>query len=413
MFFSRITLESQLGSAYEPYIFAALNSAKVMVVVGTKPEYFNAVWVKNEWSRYLAMIRKGEKKQLIPAYRDMDPYDMPEEFSYLQSQDMSKLGFMQDLIRGIRKIVGEKKEEAPASASVPASAVGASVPNLLKRVSIFLWDQNYRDANSYCEKVLDLDPENAEAYLGKLLCDLRLPSREDLAKCDVDFSGNGNYQKAYRYGDADLRTFLSQSRDASQEACEEKQRRSEREAEIASCKKVMENAFRTRAQIADSLNRQRADIDREKETVAKVLQKAKKARGAAFVGLISFVVTYFSTLFVVNSSGESPYPFFGVLMLASWIAGIYSVCRMMANRLARWYTFGEYLLYSFLTLFYAIPALVFSIKTLKETSAKKLAPLSAELSNKELSAANYVRQLNEVSELIRQKEARIRELTER
>lgn len=62
VFFSRITLEDKLGTAYEPYIFAALNSAKVMVVLGTKPEYFNAVWVKNEWSRYLALIRGGAKR---------------------------------------------------------------------------------------------------------------------------------------------------------------------------------------------------------------------------------------------------------------------------------------------------------------------------------------------------------------
>lgn len=41
---------------------------------------------------------------LIPAYKDMDPYDLPEEFSHLQAQDMGKLGFMQDLIRGIKKI---------------------------------------------------------------------------------------------------------------------------------------------------------------------------------------------------------------------------------------------------------------------------------------------------------------------
>ena len=104
VFFSRITLESKLGMEYEPYIFAALNSAKVMVVLGTKQEYFNAVWVKNEWSRFLSIVRdsKGEKI-LIPAYRDMDPYDLPEEFSHLQAQDMSKLGFMQDLIRGIKK----------------------------------------------------------------------------------------------------------------------------------------------------------------------------------------------------------------------------------------------------------------------------------------------------------------------
>ncbi len=71
----------------EPYIFAALNSARVMVVIGTRPEYYNAVWVKNEWSRYLALIKGGAKKVLIPAYRDMDLYDLPEEFSHLQAQE--------------------------------------------------------------------------------------------------------------------------------------------------------------------------------------------------------------------------------------------------------------------------------------------------------------------------------------
>lgn len=39
VFFARNTLEDKLGVAYEPYIFAALQSAKVMVVLGTKPEY--------------------------------------------------------------------------------------------------------------------------------------------------------------------------------------------------------------------------------------------------------------------------------------------------------------------------------------------------------------------------------------
>ena len=97
VFFARITLEDKLGMAYEPYIFAALNTAKVMIVLGTKPEYFNAVWVKNEWSRFLTIIKNNPGKVLIPAYRDMDAYDLPEEFSFLQAQDMSKIGFLQDL----------------------------------------------------------------------------------------------------------------------------------------------------------------------------------------------------------------------------------------------------------------------------------------------------------------------------
>ena len=117
VFFAAITLEDKLGQAYEPYIFAALNSAKVMIVLGTRPEYFNAVWVKNEWSRFLAIIKKDPKKILIPAYKDMDAYDLPEEFSFLQAQDMGKIGFMVDLIHGIKKIVSadEVKNSKPAT----------------------------------------------------------------------------------------------------------------------------------------------------------------------------------------------------------------------------------------------------------------------------------------------------------
>ena len=66
VFFSRITLEDKAGTEYEPYIFAALNSAKVMIVVTTSAEHVNAVWVKNEWSRFLSLMRKDRSKLLLP-----------------------------------------------------------------------------------------------------------------------------------------------------------------------------------------------------------------------------------------------------------------------------------------------------------------------------------------------------------
>lgn len=109
VFFARITLEDKIGTAYEPYIFSALTSAKVMVVVGTNKENFNAVWVRNEWTRYLALTRSSKNKVLIPCYGKMDAYDLPEEFAHLQAQDISKIGFMQDLVRGIKKIVDADK----------------------------------------------------------------------------------------------------------------------------------------------------------------------------------------------------------------------------------------------------------------------------------------------------------------
>ncbi|MCR5336482.1 MAG: DUF6273 domain-containing protein [Synergistes sp.] len=208
VFFSRITLEDKLGTAYEPYIFAALNSAKVMVVLGTRPEHFNAVWVKNEWSRYLALVKQsGGKKVLIPAYKDMDPYDLPEEFSHLQAQDMSKLGFMQDLIRGIKKITAA---DGPVTTVREAAVTGvnANVAPLLERVFLFLEDGKWQDANIYCEKVLDIDPKNAEAYLGKLMAELRVGSRKQLADHDEPFDGSENYAKVIRFGDEKLETEM-------------------------------------------------------------------------------------------------------------------------------------------------------------------------------------------------------------
>lgn len=209
VFFARITLEDKLGAAYEPYIFAALNSAKVMVVLGTRPEYFNAVWVKNEWSRYLALVKNsGGKKALIPAYKDMDPYDLPEEFSHLQAQDMSKLGFMQDLIRGIKKIAqpGESKT-VPVKEAVASGGSAGTAP-LLKRAFMFLEDGDWTSADEYCEKVLDMDPENAEAYLGKLMAELKTGRREALKDCKAPFDGSKNYQKAVRFGSAALKEEL-------------------------------------------------------------------------------------------------------------------------------------------------------------------------------------------------------------
>ena len=210
VFFSRITLEDKLGTAYEPYIFAALNSAKVMVVIGTKPEYFNAVWVKNEWSRYLALVKKSNgKKMLIPAYRDMDPYDLPEEFSHLQAQDMSKLGFMQDLIRGIKKILeADAPKQTVKETVIVNNAVNSNTAPLLERAFMFLEDGKWQDANTYCEKVLDLDPKNADAYLGKLMAELKVRKRERLADCAEPFDKNDNFNKVIRFGSEKLQNEI-------------------------------------------------------------------------------------------------------------------------------------------------------------------------------------------------------------
>lgn len=212
VFFSRISLEDKLGTQYEPYIFSALNSAKMMLVVGTDYEYMNAVWVKNEWSRFIKLMAKDKSKVLIPCYKDMDPYDMPDEFKPYQSQDCGRLGFVQDLTRGIDKIFG-RTEKIVEKVIVQQGGNNANVAPLLERIFMFLEDGCWSEADLYCEKVLDQDPKNAQAYVGKLMAELCVKEQKELKNCAEPFDTKSNYRKAIKFGTDDLVNELKSAND--------------------------------------------------------------------------------------------------------------------------------------------------------------------------------------------------------
>lgn len=207
VFYAAITLEDKLGQEYEPYIYSALNSAKVMLVVGTKPEYFNAVWVKNEWSRYLKIIKNDRNKLLIPCYRDMDAYDLPEEFSHLQALDMGKIGFINDVVRGINKLFRDADDRNKLNIT---SKFNDDIHPFLKRAFMFLEDGEFERADEFFEQVLNRDPECSDAYIGKLLIDLKLKSKKELVKYDGEIKNNLNYSRIMRFGSEEHKKLMQQ-----------------------------------------------------------------------------------------------------------------------------------------------------------------------------------------------------------
>ena len=206
VFFSRISLEDKLGTEYEPYIFAALNSAKIMLAFGTDFEYYNAVWVKNEWSRFLKLMEKDKSKHLIPCYKNLDPYDMPKEFQRLQGQDMGKVGAVQDLLRGIDKLMGKDVSVPKAQQQTIIQQVSSGEPNvmpLLQRGKMALEDCDWEKADDFFEQVLNMDAKNSDAYLGKLLCSVKKTSLSELDRLSkesiAEVEGNRLYQRALQF----------------------------------------------------------------------------------------------------------------------------------------------------------------------------------------------------------------------
>ena len=208
VFFSRVSLEDKLGSEYEPIIFSALSSARVMLVFGTRKEYFDEVWVKNEWMRFARLIERGARKTLIPCYRGVDPQDMPPELSRLQAQDMGKLGYRQDLVSGVLKIVAKdsrSRKESFADERRPEASP------FVKRGRLALEDGDYKAAEDYFERALDADSEDAEAYLGIFLAKREEDILEALKERIVDYDADRDFQKALRFSADELRASLEQA----------------------------------------------------------------------------------------------------------------------------------------------------------------------------------------------------------
>lgn len=194
VFFARKTLEKKLGSEYEPIIFSALFSAKVMLTIGEKPEEFQGVWVRNEWMRFRERMEAGEECTLIPLYRNMSPEELPQEFVSLQALDMGKIGFEQDLLDGLAKLINREKSFQRSAGEQISDSAG-----LRKRAYLFLEQGDFKNASAYFERALDNNPEDAEAYFGKLLLEMGCRQEGDLRNLMISISGRESYQLAVRF----------------------------------------------------------------------------------------------------------------------------------------------------------------------------------------------------------------------
>ena len=100
VFFSRITLQDKLSVDFEPYIFAAIKSAAAMVVFGSKKEFIDATWVKNEWSRFIRLKEKDPEKQIFFAVNNIE--DLPRAYQGKQAQLLTEEGAIDNLFKNVR-----------------------------------------------------------------------------------------------------------------------------------------------------------------------------------------------------------------------------------------------------------------------------------------------------------------------
>ena len=218
VFFSEVTLKSAAGEEFEPRIFAALNSAPVMILVGTRPQHLNAHWVKNEWSRFKAMKKAAEEANQLPKYLipGMTAEQLPGALSGLQAVDFTKIGADLDLYNTVKRIC-EHHEEARRKAAKPAERsrggedagsrranAAAQAAEHANNLNALGWQQlesaNYDKAGKFFQRALESDIRCATAYWGLLLVNYRMIDDLALSLLPLDITTDDLYRQAMQYG---------------------------------------------------------------------------------------------------------------------------------------------------------------------------------------------------------------------
>ena len=211
VFFAHMTLRRAAGANYEAQIFQALQSARVMLVVVSEPAYLNTPWVQSEWRRYLERVDAKDDCRLVPLlYDHCDPYNLPDAFQRrsIQGLAMDNVTALDDLRSILAECVPDDQPEPVRETVVVQQPAAPGIESLLRRATLFLEDGNWASADEYCEKVLDIDPECARAYVGKLMAAMKVRQQGMLKDAERPFDSDPNYRKALRFADAALKKEL-------------------------------------------------------------------------------------------------------------------------------------------------------------------------------------------------------------
>lgn len=114
VFFAPLEMQAVSGGEnYEAGIYHALQTAKVMLVICSDPEWLRSTWVQSEWQRYLEMADVDHTKTLIPLlYGNMRAERLPQAFHHRALQAVTmELDGGKKLLPLIHRCVKPKKKK--------------------------------------------------------------------------------------------------------------------------------------------------------------------------------------------------------------------------------------------------------------------------------------------------------------
>lgn len=164
VFNSRITLSQyHAGSEYEPYIIHALTTAKALIVVCSNEEYINSPWVRNEWRRYLYLMRQAPDRKLILYNGMKNDAAIPEELKVVQYIRQNKLDSFGEIKAALRSILDSEDDYQ-----------SLSLNQQLTKIRELLSKKEFDEAKKKVTELLSRHPFSAQGNIFLLMCNMRI-----------------------------------------------------------------------------------------------------------------------------------------------------------------------------------------------------------------------------------------------
>lgn len=187
VFFDKKTL-GKSNAGWEPHIYVALRSAKVMILFGSSLDNINSNWVKNEWKRFAAYRKMGQDKTIAVVGSNFDPTKLPDvALREKQMIDVDEEGWQ-------KKLLGRVSE---------ACSSARDVNYLLTEAEIFIQKKKFELAKENYRKVCEIDPRNSLAYWGLLRCKLKAFDDYEIVKSRKQLVSHREFNEALRYAQTD------------------------------------------------------------------------------------------------------------------------------------------------------------------------------------------------------------------
>ena len=264
-------------------VFALKNSRILLPSFRTKDDCRDG-FLEYAVNMFCEAARKDEEKLVFPIFNAsvLQFQQLPEKLVWCDEIfNCAEDEFMREISDKVESIL--KPEVNAIEPETLVTATAANKENLVKRAYMFLEDGEFETADSYFDKILDIDIEDSRAYIGKLLAECKLRNEEEIRNLPQTVTDDKNFKKAIRFATPEQKAHYEALNGAIVARIEEEKREiAEQHAKLKAEREEKEAIERER-RARQNKEERKLEYQRRRDPMRKTLLEVQAELGKTFL----------------------------------------------------------------------------------------------------------------------------------